>query len=425
MSIFKQTFHVAPAGQSPYLFTLPDSLPDTASIYADLGEQGYGAVFLTYSGDQTWKLVSPIDLNGTNLTLIATFEGAKLNVIRAGTATGLPAGSNPTVSAVSDNSGTTFSFGIPKGDAGAQGPAGPKGDTGAAGAPGPKGDQGEKGEKGEKGDKGDTGPQGAKGDSSGGTILSAATLFAIRPKFEKVVKTHPKDPTKTYDDYTLTGRNFYVEDNLFTDHGCYIPEAPYNNAAAGVPASEIIRDEILQPFLLPTLNIVDTGRVLDEGPMVDGAGSTYRLKNLKGMYWVTVNISGTPLQGLSSRAIAARLLVEVSNAQVAGYETHIESDQVLMRRFKAPGGHLVPSYCGCSLVSGTTNLLRLYFRFGVSATRFNKSLWTDDPVKPGEVAASEFAGINGDIDGFNLYDKCVQFWSTGVAQGMHMKVTYL
>ena len=73
----------------------------------------------------------------------------------AGTATSLPAGSQPTVELVEDPKNEyTLNLGIPRG---AVGPQGPKGDTGEQGPPGPKGDTGE------QGPKGNTGPQGPSG----------------------------------------------------------------------------------------------------------------------------------------------------------------------------------------------------------------------------------------------------------------------
>ena len=84
----------------------------------------------------------------------------------AGTATSLPAGSQPTVELVEDPKNEyTLNLGIPRG---AVGPQGPKGDTGEQGPPGPKGDTGEQGPQGDigpQGPKGDTGEQGPKGDT--------------------------------------------------------------------------------------------------------------------------------------------------------------------------------------------------------------------------------------------------------------------
>ena len=68
----------------------------------------------------------------------------------------LPAGSDATAS-YSDGH---LTFGIPRGETGAQGPKGTKGDTGERG---PQGIQGETGPQGPQGDKGDTGATGAQG----------------------------------------------------------------------------------------------------------------------------------------------------------------------------------------------------------------------------------------------------------------------
>ena len=145
---------------------------------------------------------SYVDSTVDNLTLndLGTFTA---------TATGLAAGSAPTVSV----DGTTFTFGIPagaqgiqgpqgpqgeqgeqgppgeQGPKGAQGPEGPQGPAGQDGAQGPQGEKGEKGEKGDKGDKGDPGADGADGlttsinfggstyTQSGGTITIPTSAF--------------------------------------------------------------------------------------------------------------------------------------------------------------------------------------------------------------------------------------------------------
>jgi hypothetical protein len=75
----------------------------------------------------------------------------------------LPAGSDATAS-YSDGH---LTFGIPRGETGAQGPKGPKGDTGERG---PQGIQGETGPKGDTGDTGPTGPTGADGYSPTATV---------------------------------------------------------------------------------------------------------------------------------------------------------------------------------------------------------------------------------------------------------------
>lgn len=61
-------------------------------------------------------------------------------------------GAAPTASITQDETGTSISLGIPKGDTGAQGIQGLKGDTGPAGPQGPVGPQGIQGIQGEKGD---------------------------------------------------------------------------------------------------------------------------------------------------------------------------------------------------------------------------------------------------------------------------------
>lgn len=96
---------------------------------------------------------SYVDSTVDNLTLndLGTFTA---------TATGLAAGSNPTVSV----DGTAFTFGIPAGAQGIQGPQGPQGEQGEQGPQGEKGEKGDKGEQGLKGERGPQGEQGLKGE---------------------------------------------------------------------------------------------------------------------------------------------------------------------------------------------------------------------------------------------------------------------
>ena len=288
--------------------------------------------------------------------------------------------------------------------------------------PGPVGPQGPKGD---KGDKGDTGPQGPAGPSGTGTVLASGTLFALRPRLVTSAKNHPNNSNIVYADVTVD-KNFVVEDKLYVDHGCFIPDAPYDNAAAGVAPANIIKDIIAYPSLRPTLNIIDSGRVTDEGPLPDTVqGGKFRLKHMQGLYWVSVNVAGTPLAGLTAKQIATRLRVEVEHAMVAGYETHEQDSQVLMRRALPPRGHVVPMYCGCGKQNQSDDIVMLYFRFGVNTTRMTANVFTGNPIKPGEVDASEFAGINGEEEGWNLNSNLVQFWSTNVAQGLHLQVSYV
>lgn len=112
----------------------------------------------------------------------ANAAAARLDSMTA-TATGLDAGSAPTVDVTTGEDGAKrLAFGIPKGDkgdTGATGPQGPKGDTGETGATGPQGPKGDTGETGPKGDKGDTGDignltiNGKAPDASGAVTLTA------------------------------------------------------------------------------------------------------------------------------------------------------------------------------------------------------------------------------------------------------------
>ena len=102
------------------------------------------------------------------------------------TATGLAAGSAPTVSI----DGTTFTFGIPAGAQGIQGPQGPQGP------------QGLKGDKGEKGDKGDPGADGADGLT---TAIALQKSEGDATTYEQVNGT-----------ITLTGDNVFNAFNMGT-----------------------------------------------------------------------------------------------------------------------------------------------------------------------------------------------------------------
>ena len=114
----------------------------------------------------------------------ANAAAARLDGMTA-TATGLDAGSAPTVDVTTGEDGArVLSFGIPKGDkgdTGATGPKGDKGDTGETGATGPKGD---------KGDTGATGPQGPKGDTGD---IGGLTINGKAPDAGSAVTLTPED----------------------------------------------------------------------------------------------------------------------------------------------------------------------------------------------------------------------------------------
>lgn len=91
--------------------------------------------------------------------------------IAAGTATGLPAGSNPTVSNSGTSSAAVFNFGIPAGATGATGAAGP---TGATGSQGPIGNTGA------------TGPQGPPGVAMNWRgAWAAGTAYALNDAVQR------------------------------------------------------------------------------------------------------------------------------------------------------------------------------------------------------------------------------------------------
>lgn len=119
-------------------------------------------------------------------------------------ASGLDAGSAPTVTKTVRDGVVHLAFGVPagakgdkgdqgeKGETGDQGPQGPKGDTGAkgdkgdTGAQGPKGDTGERGLQGVQGERGEQGVKGDKGDAFTYGDFTAEQLAALTgPKGEK------------------------------------------------------------------------------------------------------------------------------------------------------------------------------------------------------------------------------------------------
>lgn len=103
----------------------------------------------------------------------ANQEAGKWESASVETAT-LEEGSAATAAITDDGEKKILTFGIPRGNTGAQGIQGPKGDKGDKGDTGAQGAQGPKGD---KGDKGDTGPQGPKGPAGVTFTLSGTTLY--------------------------------------------------------------------------------------------------------------------------------------------------------------------------------------------------------------------------------------------------------
>lgn len=103
------------------------------------------------------------------------------------TATTLEPGSEATVSKSGSDESPTFTFGIPKGATGEQGP---KGDTGPQGETGPEGPQGPKGDTGEQGQTGPAGENGADGaDGKSATITIYETITGEPGSNASVVNT--------------------------------------------------------------------------------------------------------------------------------------------------------------------------------------------------------------------------------------------
>lgn len=118
---------------------------------------------------KTGDVLTAEKLNNTDTGVKSAINGVKALESATAEATALAAGQPPTASW----DGSKWTFGIP---AGAQGSQGPKGDTGAQGPKGDTGDAGPAGEKGDKGDTGDQGPAGANGKNGSCFRVSATAL---------------------------------------------------------------------------------------------------------------------------------------------------------------------------------------------------------------------------------------------------------
>ena len=102
-----------------------------------------------------WSVGARVECRFTAGMYDMALEAANIVTDLSVSATGLPYGSDPTVTYSAED--RAIAFGIP------QGPQGEKGDTGPQGEKGDTGPQGEKGDTGPQGEKGDTGPQGPQG----------------------------------------------------------------------------------------------------------------------------------------------------------------------------------------------------------------------------------------------------------------------
>lgn len=121
-----------------------------------------------------WSVGARVECRFTAGMYDMALEAANIVTDLSVSATGLPYGSDPTVTYSAEY--RAIAFGIPqgpqgeKGDTGPQGPQGEKGDPGDTGPQGPQGEKGDtggtgpQGPQGEKGDTGDTGPQGPQGE---------------------------------------------------------------------------------------------------------------------------------------------------------------------------------------------------------------------------------------------------------------------
>ena len=121
-----------------------------------------------------WSVGARVECRFTAGMYDMALEAANIVTDLSVSATGLPYGSDPTVTYSAED--RAIAFGIPqgpqgeKGDTGPQGPQGPQGEKGDTGPQGPQGEKGDTGDtgpqgpQGEKGDTGDTGPQGPQGE---------------------------------------------------------------------------------------------------------------------------------------------------------------------------------------------------------------------------------------------------------------------
>ena len=108
-----------------------------------------------------WSVGARVECRFTAGMYDMALEAANIVTDLSVSATGLPYGSDPTVTYSAED--RAIAFGIPQGPQGEKGDTGPQGIQGEKGDKGDTGPQGEKGDTGPQGEKGDTGPQGPQG----------------------------------------------------------------------------------------------------------------------------------------------------------------------------------------------------------------------------------------------------------------------
>ena len=109
-----------------------------------------------------WSVGARVECRFTAGMYDMALEAANIVTDLSVSATGLPYGSDPTVTYSAED--RAIAFGIPQGPQGEKGDTGPQGVQGEKGDIGPQGPQGEKGDTGPQGEKGDIGPQGPQGE---------------------------------------------------------------------------------------------------------------------------------------------------------------------------------------------------------------------------------------------------------------------
>lgn len=282
-----------------------------------------------------------------------------------------------------------------------------------------------KGQKGDKGDQGksayqvafDAGFSGTEAEwleslkapaaTGGYKELANGVLWYCRPRYTIGRCTVPDTGWGAYDYETAQHTaKFVIEDELYEDHGCYV-----------VPDNSVIPTGDLRLRYTRGINrgIHHAGRMTNRSDRVPPYSSTTSYfidrwaAKFYGWYYVMLSpqesaqfISDTDLEKIEVDVQPITFSgTDITNWSAGGTETYFLAKEQ---------GLLVPIYKGASrhkvAATGET-IVSLWFRVGVYTHRSN--IGADN---------HSFDGINGEDDGWNLYDPDVKFWSTNVAQGM-------
>lgn len=278
-----------------------------------------------------------------------------------------------------------------------------------------------KGQKGDKGDQGksayqvafDAGFSGTEAEwleslkapalpvGGGYKELANGTLWYCRPRYQLSMAPNGYETA-----YNTT--DFVIENGLYPDHGCYIP--PEN---AVYPTNHM---------RLRTTRGVNRG-VWNAGRMMPNQlpHETTTLDHFIDKYsaefngWYYVLLTPEASAQFSSDADLEKIEVDVQGVTFSGVNVmnaNVTQDFYKVGREK---GLLVPVYKGASrhitredsVGNAGFTLVALWFRVGVYTHRSN--IGADN---------HSFDGIEGEVDGWQLHDPDVKFWSTNVAQGM-------